>query len=446
MSEEKKNPSEAPKLEAGESSRPRFISFGLPSYAGRRARKVFLFGALALLIFSISLPVLVRRAIHFRQERLEENSIWNAIRALKDGDESRAEAEVEKVLKTTIGKKLEGDALNYLAPYYNELATELFAPEWSGEWASEGRAVSYKALRHYHGVPRALEYLDPWLQLEQDYSSSDFGRFLQVFEIVTSHSLTSNSLFDAWIQDNPDRIGRSLRLYLPPYARLREGYYNWEPSRVLRDVTFARRRTDQPDLKIATNSIFIRSYMAIGERDKAIEMADRLGESFPDRLEPRALKALARQGWNARRFVDSLPSDSGWQTINFSQLRAAPTEYRAPRAFQRRRGGTAILRLPSAAELDLGVYVARKLFYLVASGTDFLDVYPILLISLDGGEIYPLYIDSATPEIFPVHLPLTPGGHTIRFEFLNDYAETVRGKNFNRDVHLLRIVLPGGGR
>jgi hypothetical protein len=127
--------------------------------------------------------------------------------------------------------------------------------------------------------------------------------------------------------------------------------------------------------------------------------------------------------------------------LDFSKIEAAPTEYKPAVAVERKADGTAWMREIGAAEMSFESTRPANTIYLAATGSEFLDVFSIVLVSIDGGEVFPLYVDHGEPTLFALNLPIEAGEHRIRFEFLNDTRIAFRNAVYDRDVHLMRLVL-----
>ena len=94
-----------------------------------------------------------------------------------------------------------------------------------------------------------------------------------------------------------------------------------------------------------------------------------------------------------------------------------------------------------AAAMPLKVDRPVKMVYLLAEGTGLLDVYPIAFVTVDGGEIFPLYVDREESTLYPLDLQIEPGEHTIRFEYINDFAQVINGELADRNLRLNRLLL-----
>lgn len=85
-------------------------------------------------------------------------------------------------------------------------------------------------------------------------------------------------------------------------------------------------------------------------------------------------------------------------------------------------GGQMRMDRPGAWALPFELSTATDIGYLVASGTELLGVYSILIASIDGGEEFPLYLDDEEVRAFRFPAKLAPGPHEIRLEFVNAHS------------------------
>lgn len=405
--------------------------FAFPSFAGPRAKNVFIAGAVCALLAAMLVPAAIRRIVYYRQTHLPESAIWNAIHALEGDDEKEARKQVEKALATTIHTELEGNALYYLEPYYQQLSEALY----NKGWKPEAQQAAYKAIRHYHRLRRSLEYLDPWIALEKDYArEGDMGRFLPLFDLICSHSLGSNREAFPLLTGPLEGVIE--------YANYRSAYYNIEPGSTLNLYVHPRaQKPADPDLKMAIGILDVRTYLRMKMQAKAVETVRPIAAQFPGRLDARALVAEAADGKNAAQFAESLKADTRYSVLDFANASPVPTEYDPPRPVEKGSSGDAIMKDIGAVEMEFQADRPAKMVYLVATGTSFVDIYPIVLATIDGGEIYPLYIDHPEPTMFAMKVSLDAGPHRIRLEFLNDQRTELKGKLYDRDVDLIRLVL-----
>lgn len=406
---------------------PPFI-FRLPDFATPAAKVAFALAAVLMIVFAFAVPSLTRALVFYRQARLPESQIWNAVGALERGDLDAAREYTRRVIETTITKQLEGNAQYYLAPHYHKLAQKLFAHGMD----AEARAVEYKGIRHYHRIRRHLEYNDPWIELQKHYFADDLPKFLQVFEIVCSHSLGSNT-------EVIPVIGSKWNA-LRDYAIVRSLYYNTEPAQALASIR-SRRATSEPEIEIAAGLLAVRTHLKLRDKAAAIQAARSLVASYPDRLDAQILLIEAERGLNAVLAADHWKGRPDATVLDFAELEAAPTEYAPAEPIFVQPNGTAWMRRIGAAEMTFTAPREANALYLVAGGSEFLDVFSIVLVSVDGGEVFPLYVDHTNPTMYALNLPIEAGEHRIRFEFLNDTRIGLRGKVYDRDVHLMRLVL-----
>lgn len=82
---------------------------------------------------------------------------------------------------------------------------------------------------------------------------------------------------------------------------------------------------------------------------------------------------------------------------------------------------------PGAVTLDFEISTAIDGGDLVASATELLGVYPILIASIDDGEEFPLYLDEEEARAFRFPAKLEAGEHELRLEFVN--AHSIRTKH-----------------
>jgi hypothetical protein len=412
----------------------------LPQWAGPRARAIFLIGAALALVFSFAQPAIVRRAILWRQTHLQENAIRMAIAGLqRDDGEADADRWIDKALRTTVTRATEGDAPIVLAPLYLELAEALIARGRD----EEGRRAILKSIAHYHRLPRPLEYLDAWNALARLYARTDRARFLPVFELIGSHSVIQLVPIFEWAASQSPPLDRAL----VDYARLRGDFHNRGAEEVVKSLSSRPLTSPDPDLQIAIDTIYVHALMESGDRRRAGEIAAALQRKFPDRLEPRALAALAGSERNAVRFSQDLERDPRYALFGWDALEAAETEHHRTRQVDRRDGGIVLLRFESAVEMDLNLPQGAGALYLTAAGSEFLGVYPMLWVSIDGGEERPVYIDHSRPEVHRIADRIEPGVHRVRIEYINDYQGEIEGRRYDRHVRLYSIVAdlsPGG--
>lgn len=402
--------------------------------AGARGKHRLAFGGVAILLFLLAFgaPMLASRAIMARQRARKENAIVRAIEAVKGGGESEARELSKRAIHTTLEQRMEGNARLALAPDYTELAAALL----KRGWAPEARAAAFKAIRHYHRSPQALEYLDPWRVIQGSYESGEFGRFLDAFEIIGSHSVGSNrEYFESRSGD------AALRQQLAKYAELREKFYNLTPAHLAARLRKYPIASEVPEIRSAVARIRIKTHLATQDTATAIAEADALMEAFPGDLEVRAIHAEAHEGTGTEKFVARLAKDPVLRVVDFSKARAVATEFHpAQKAFPLPDGGIN-LRKSGAVRLGFKTDRAAKQVHLLAQGSEFLDVFPILIVSVDDQEPFPIYIDSRSPDLFPVDLALELGSHEITFHFVNDFDWALAERKFAREVRLFRLIL-----
>ena len=83
--------------------------------------------------------------------------------------------------------------------------------------------------------------------------------------------------------------------------------------------------------------------------------------------------------------------------------------------------------------------------YLVASGTEYLGTWPIVLVTVDEGEVFPIYVDTVKPWLYSLHVKLSPGEHTFQFHYHNDFEGRIGRKTCDRNLKLHRLVLTQEG-
>ena len=133
--------------------------------------------------------------------------------------------------------------------------------------------------------------------------------------------------------------------------------------------------------------------------------------------------------------------DPNLSMVNFLTMEPVETEYHGLQpSFQRRRAGFE-LRGKMAAAMPLNIDRPVRMVYVLAEGTGLLDVYPIAFVTVDDGEIFPLYVDREEPNLYPLDLRIEPGEHTIRFEYINDFAQVINGELADRNLRLNRLLL-----
>ncbi|GEM_PF-5400901 len=389
-------------------------------------------GVLLAAAFSIGVPLLVPKVIFSRQQRLPENSIWLAVDALAERRLGEAPVLVDRALTLTIAKTYEGSAQPLLAPFYLRLAEELFAVGWK----EDGRRAAYKALGHYHRVPRPLEYLEAWRLLAQSYLGEDPGRFMAVADALFSHSFgQAQELTQTLAADQPAAVTG-----LTPYAVARDHYMNGRPRDAV--LYLAQREPSSPgsELALALDDVLIRALKSLGREAEARKLIGELKGRYPNRLEPWALEALVERDLDAAGFADELKRGSPWEVLSFGALRPARTEYAPAREPRRGADESATLAPGGAGEIFFELGGPVENLYLIAAGTDFLGIYPIVIARLDEAPDYPLYLDAPEPAVFPILQSLGPGRHRLGLEFLNDYGDKIQDQRYERSVRLIRLV------
>ncbi len=432
-------------IAGSDTGRASMIMRRFPPFAQGWPVSVFVAFVGALLFVSFVLPIATRRVIDFRQRTLPENYVRRAIEALeanhpidplgKPGAEMNDEARlyVTLALDTTIHPTGQGNATYSLTVLYTHLARSLEARGWS----AEARAMAWKAIRHHQRTGRPLLNPEPWRVLQRSYLKDDPARFLQVFEILCARSVRDNKDFlDSIFKEHPAYVD---------YAALRNAYYNFFHRRFSRMVKSSPPIRDNTEMDVAARVMTARIYSSGGRRQKMKAVVEGLTRDYPDRLETQAQAAKSHSRVEIRWFVERLKSrksKSGWQVSNFRELGPVPSEHRDPPEVKIYESGSAGMLVSGAAQIEFDAPVAADGLYIEASGTEFLDMFPIATIQIDGGEVYPMHFDSRERDLFHVALPFDAGKHTLRIEFLNDYGGHIRGENFNRNLVLRHLIIP----
>lgn len=415
-----------------------------PQFARGGPVRVFVAIVGLLLMVSFILPVATSRVIDFRQRTLPENYVRRAIEAIEaenavddpgPGTEMDEEARrfVNLALETTIHPTRQGRALHNLVPLYTELAGLLEARGWS----ADARAMAWKAIRHHQRSGRPLLNPGPWRVLQRSYLKDAPAQFAQVFEILCAQSVLENKEFlDSIFKTHPAYVD---------YAALRNAYYNFDHRRFSRLVKSSPPIEDNTEMDVTARVMTARIYMSGGRRQKAKAIVERLTRDYPHRLETQALAAKNHTGVEIPRFVALLKTRQRkreWHVLDFSEIKPASSEHTEPPKIETFKLGAAAMLVRGAGEMEFDAPIAAEGFYIEASGREFLDIFPIVTIQIDGGELYPMHFDSRERDIFHIALPFDAGKHTLRIEFLNDYGGPIMDKSFNRDLVLRHLILP----
>ena len=126
--------------------------------------------------------------------------------------------------------------------------------------------------------------------------------------------------------------------------------------------------------------------------------------------------------------------------IGYESFRGAATEYFPPSDESPGAGGALDLYRSCAGRVSFSLDRPAQSLSLTASGTSALGIPSIVLVSVDGGEPFPVGIDHPQPWIYPVGGALTPGPHEVTIEYLNDAVVREDSEVEDRNVTLLRFA------
>lgn len=424
------------------SANPKPSSGGLfPDWAGPRVR-VATYGALGLLlVVSWSMPWLTRTAILARQRALPESVVPLALEDLEAGREAAALARVRRLLAGARILRFEGRGESAAAIEEQRLADVLA----SRGFRTEARAMSLRAALAYHQENRALEDLPTWATYARACAPEEPARMLSALEILLAHGRPAAAAAIARFEGVSDPF----RARLAAWAETRRLLVNrtgdeaagvawpeWKPKEA---------RTFGPAARCAIDAVRARALARAGRRDEARALAKTLRDAHPHRLEPEFLAAALEGGEAARVLLDSLDARADLVAFDMSGLEpAASPTLSAARLARRGPTGRVVATLATAGAMELRVRLDHPVerFDLVASGTDLLGVHPIVLVTVEGGETWPVHVSSGTPAPFAVEIPLAAGSHAIRIEYINDSAVRIGDATYDRNLTLHRIVFP----
>lgn len=438
-------------------SRSRSIAELPPGLAPRGARLLGVAGA-GLFLFALFLPSLAGRAILARQRALPESAIPLAIADLRAGREKEALARVEAILRRASARRYEGRGESAIALEHDALARALL----EAGHADRARAIAWRAIRLYHMENRSLEFLPPWETIVRAAAKDAPGVAVAAFDALLAHGKTTALAAIEPLAAEAPEFAALLRAHAeatktvataareaaagtrPPPVGKRAKEAIPEAARAAVAASFGRALSELlRELRAASGDASARK-LAEAVRATLAAHAKTMRADFPDRPEARDLALAARDGSGAVRTLESLGGE-GFVAFDMGELRAIETPTTELRKFEHlgSEPGSigASFHAGGAAELAIDVPADVPRFHVVAGGSDLLGVGPIVLVSADGGEPFPLHVDSETARLHAVEIPLAKGRRTLRFEYVNDFAAKIAGREHDRNLRLYRVAV-----
>lgn len=442
-----KNSAKAPSVGAPPSAEPS-LAWGfvaLPPGAGPALRHGLAVAGGVLFLFAVLLPSIAGRLILVRQRSLPESAIPLALADLNAGRERAALDRVDAILRRDAVLRFEGRGESAMALEYDSLARALL----DAGLPARARAVAWRAVRVYHQENRSLEFLPAWETILRASASDAPAVAVAAFEVLLAHGkATALAAIEPLAEVAPE-FATALRVHAEAAKRVETAAPEVAARTAPPKISNRAKAAIPEPARAAMAAKFGRALAELsGEHRPASAALAAHAKSaraeFPDRIEFNDLARAARDGSGAARTLEALPAES-IAIFDMERLATIATPSTPARKFRKlgtKPGSTgAAFHAGGAAELAIDVPGDVPRFHVAVSGDALLGVGPIVLVSVDGGEAFPLHVDSTTPRLRAVEIPLAKGRRVVRIEYVNDFAETVGGRPQDRNLELFRIAI-----
>ncbi len=422
-----------------------WLGFRFPAWSSPGLRRLFALLSALVLIVAFGAPPLVHRAIRARQRALPENAAARVIEALDAGDDARARRELARWESDGPAQGANGiEVLRFgLVPEPAFAASDLALARRLAlrGWKAESRAACWRAIRRIHVFSRGVEDLEPW-DLLASLSADEPMRFEAVARVIAAHGVVP---LRRAVEAVPGQSGEAVngvvdaaRARLAIQGLLAPGD---EPSGASWSASTS------PSLRLWRDAAVIEEALSRGARGEATRVARELDRAFPGQIEVAALLARAERGVPLVEFLDSTASALGGEVVDFRGCEPVSTMFVDRRGVRQLPDDSVVLPWSGSVELPVRLPNPVARIVLTASGSAVLGIPPIVLVSVDGGEAFPVAVDSESPALFSVPFPLAAGAHRFRFEYLNDFQMMLGGVVHDRNLVLSRMLfVPAAGR